>query len=110
MDKPCRNSPAPTRNGARVCPTVGHDLPDRGDECNEIGLKFSPDYYLSTTVEYPVQKFSPTEYKNFPRRVGGTASPTGGPDLPDPPSGANPGPNHWTNSDNLFFHLKDYDI
>ncbi|GBM65879.1 hypothetical protein AVEN_238813-1 [Araneus ventricosus] len=37
------------RNGARVCPTG-----------NEIGLKISPDYYLSTTVEYPVQNFSPT--------------------------------------------------
>ncbi|GBO11923.1 hypothetical protein AVEN_185458-1 [Araneus ventricosus] len=23
-----------------------------GEECNEIGFKFSPDYYLSTTVEY----------------------------------------------------------
>ncbi|GBN22906.1 hypothetical protein AVEN_142012-1 [Araneus ventricosus] len=38
--------------------------PDRGArsprQCNEIGLKFSLDYYLSTTVEYPVQKFSPT--------------------------------------------------
>ncbi|GBO17234.1 hypothetical protein AVEN_144291-1, partial [Araneus ventricosus] len=32
----------------------------QGDECNEIGLKLSVDYYLSTTVEYPVQKFSPT--------------------------------------------------
>ncbi|GBN55498.1 hypothetical protein AVEN_30835-1 [Araneus ventricosus] len=31
-----------------------------GDKCNEIGLKFSPDYYLSSTVEYPLQKFSPT--------------------------------------------------
>ncbi|GBN81182.1 hypothetical protein AVEN_249406-1 [Araneus ventricosus] len=40
----------------------------RGEECNEIGFKFSPDYYLSTTVEYPVQKFSPTGYKIFPRR------------------------------------------
>ncbi|GBM56393.1 hypothetical protein AVEN_132865-1 [Araneus ventricosus] len=40
------------RRGAR--PAV------RGDECNEIGLKLSLDYYLSTTVEYPVQKFSPT--------------------------------------------------
>ncbi|GBN80396.1 hypothetical protein AVEN_270759-1, partial [Araneus ventricosus] len=45
-------------------------LPDRvarpavlGDECNEIGLKFSPNYYLSTTVEYLIQQFSPTGYK-----------------------------------------------
>ncbi|GBN51880.1 hypothetical protein AVEN_80681-1 [Araneus ventricosus] len=64
------------RNGARVCPTGGHGLPDKrarpavwGDECNEIGLKFLPDYNLSATFEYPVQKFSP---------MGGTASPTGG--------------------------------
>ncbi|GBM09225.1 hypothetical protein AVEN_226720-1 [Araneus ventricosus] len=58
---------------ARLCPKGG-DLPDkgarfarqgarpavRGNECNGIGLKLSLDYYLSTTVEYPVQKFSPT--------------------------------------------------
>ncbi|GBN12578.1 hypothetical protein AVEN_57687-1 [Araneus ventricosus] len=56
----------PPWNGARLCPTRGPGLPDRGhdllyggEECNEIGLKLSPDYYLSTTVEYPVQKFSP---------------------------------------------------
>ncbi|GBN54525.1 hypothetical protein AVEN_127162-1 [Araneus ventricosus] len=65
----------------------GGDLPDRGDECNEIGLKFSPDYYLSSTVEYPVQKFSPTGYqippvfyKIFPPKLG----------TPGPPSGATP--------------------
>ncbi|GBN82488.1 hypothetical protein AVEN_217360-1 [Araneus ventricosus] len=69
-----RQSDFGNRNGARVCPTGGldlttrrHGLPDRGarpavqgDECNEIFLKFSPNYYLLTTVEYPVQKFSPT--------------------------------------------------
>ncbi|GBM28698.1 hypothetical protein AVEN_116710-1 [Araneus ventricosus] len=85
------------RNGARVCltgepdlPNRGNGLPDRGhdllygeDECNEIGLKFSPNYYLSTRVEYPVQKFSHTGYKICSRR--------GGAGHPGPPSGANPG-------------------
>ncbi|GBN70814.1 hypothetical protein AVEN_171776-1 [Araneus ventricosus] len=61
------------RNGSRVCPTgesrfarQGARSPRQGarpavlgDECNEIGLKFSPDYYLSTTVEYPIEIFSP---------------------------------------------------
>ncbi|GBN15104.1 hypothetical protein AVEN_27350-1 [Araneus ventricosus] len=64
------------RNGIRVCLTLGEGTvsPTRGttcctgDECNEIGLKFSPDSYLSTTVEYLVQKFFPTGYKKFPRR------------------------------------------
>ncbi|GBN72140.1 hypothetical protein AVEN_33225-1 [Araneus ventricosus] len=61
--------------GARLCSKGGGcDLPDkgarsarqgvrpavRGDDCKEIGLKSSQDYYLSTTVEYPVQKFYPT--------------------------------------------------
>ncbi|GBN22510.1 hypothetical protein AVEN_239308-1 [Araneus ventricosus] len=52
--------------GARFCPK-GSDLPYNGarpavrdDECNEIGLKLSLDYYLSTTFDYPVQKISPT--------------------------------------------------
>ncbi|GBL91732.1 hypothetical protein AVEN_71371-1 [Araneus ventricosus] len=76
------------RNGARVCPTGAPDLPDRGhdllyggDECNEFGLKFSPDYYLSTTVEYPVQIFSSTGRKIFPRWGAGP---------PGSPSGATP--------------------
>ncbi|GBN87945.1 hypothetical protein AVEN_6457-1 [Araneus ventricosus] len=51
-----------------------------------MALKFSPDYYLSTTVEYPVQKFSPTGYKIFtrwgraqhPRRRGLAPGPTSG--------------------------------
>ncbi|GBL92192.1 hypothetical protein AVEN_39267-1 [Araneus ventricosus] len=38
----------------------GARLAVRGDECNEIGLKLSLDYYLSTRVEYLVQKISPT--------------------------------------------------
>ncbi|GBN15158.1 hypothetical protein AVEN_266516-1 [Araneus ventricosus] len=42
-----------SRQGGTVCPTGG-------DECNEIGLKLSLDSYLSTRVEYSVQKFSPT--------------------------------------------------
>ncbi|GBM32370.1 hypothetical protein AVEN_239769-1 [Araneus ventricosus] len=67
----------PNRNGTRVCPTGGTTC-CMGGECNEIGLKFSPDYYLSTTVEYPVQIFSLTRYKIFPDGGGGTASPTGG--------------------------------
>ncbi|GBM92014.1 hypothetical protein AVEN_63856-1 [Araneus ventricosus] len=50
-----------------------------GDECNEIGLKFSSHYYLSTTVGYPVQIFSPTVYKIFPRWGGGHSIPDGGP-------------------------------
>ncbi|GBO39200.1 hypothetical protein AVEN_44328-1 [Araneus ventricosus] len=45
------------RQGGTVCPTGGQDLLYGGKECNEIGLKFSPDYYLSTTIEYPVQKY-----------------------------------------------------
>ncbi|GBM03114.1 hypothetical protein AVEN_200808-1 [Araneus ventricosus] len=46
-----------------VCPTGGTVSPTPavwGDECSEIGLKYLPDYYLSATVEYPVQTFSPT--------------------------------------------------
>ncbi|GBO31072.1 hypothetical protein AVEN_185382-1 [Araneus ventricosus] len=39
-------------------PGQGSIICCKEDECNEIDLKFSPDYYLSTTVEYPVQKFS----------------------------------------------------
>ncbi|GBN28720.1 hypothetical protein AVEN_221430-1 [Araneus ventricosus] len=53
--------------GARLCPKggglfarQGAQPAVRGDECNEIGLKLSLEYYLSTTVEYPVQKFSPS--------------------------------------------------
>ncbi|GBN80225.1 hypothetical protein AVEN_23847-1 [Araneus ventricosus] len=56
-----------------ICPTGGHGLPEKGarpavwgDEWNEIGLKFLPDYYLSTTVEYPVQKFSPMGGPSIP--------------------------------------------
>ncbi|GBN02691.1 hypothetical protein AVEN_237418-1 [Araneus ventricosus] len=62
----------------------------RRDECNEMALKFSPDYYLSTTVEYPVLKFSPDG--------GDTASPTGGPWPPGPPSGATPPATNSLNS------------
>ncbi|GBM28332.1 hypothetical protein AVEN_229516-1 [Araneus ventricosus] len=53
------------RRGGTVSPTRGHDLLYEGIE---IGFKFSPYYYLSTTVECPVQKFSPTGFKIFPRR------------------------------------------
>ncbi|GBN20698.1 hypothetical protein AVEN_70825-1 [Araneus ventricosus] len=67
-----------SRNGARVYPTVGRfarqgaQSPRQGmtcstgGECNEIGLKFSPDYYLSTEVEYPVQNFSRRDTNFFP--------------------------------------------
>ncbi|GBO33703.1 hypothetical protein AVEN_161028-1 [Araneus ventricosus] len=72
----------------------GHGLPYKGtrpavwgDECSEIGLKFLPDYYLSTTVEYPVQKFSPTGYKIFPDA--GAQHPRREA-WPPPPSGATP--------------------
>ncbi|GBN17670.1 hypothetical protein AVEN_275739-1 [Araneus ventricosus] len=59
-------------------PNRGHDLLyRRGDECNKIGLKFLPDYYLSTTVEYPVQIFSPDGIQKFSPMGEGTASPTG---------------------------------
>ncbi|GBM22289.1 hypothetical protein AVEN_144660-1 [Araneus ventricosus] len=76
-----------SRNDARDCPTGGHDLPDSGDECDEIGLKFSPDYYFSTTVGYPEQKFFQTGYK------------------PGPPSGATPGSVTLILDEHLSFHL-----
>ncbi|GBN48731.1 hypothetical protein AVEN_35285-1 [Araneus ventricosus] len=66
-------------------PDRRHGLPDKGtrpavwgDECNEIGLKFLPDYHLSTTFEYPVQKFSPMGGAQHPRQEGP------GPPVPPP--------------------------
>ncbi|GBN55712.1 hypothetical protein AVEN_35525-1 [Araneus ventricosus] len=72
-------------SGVRVCPTGGSTISStggarptvRGDECNEISLKFSPDIYLSTSL-IPHTKI-------FLDR---------GPWPPGPPTGATPAGNY----------------
>ncbi|GBM61925.1 hypothetical protein AVEN_69579-1 [Araneus ventricosus] len=66
------------RQGVRS-PRQGERPAVRRNEYNEIGLKFLPVYYLSATVEYPVQIFSP---------MGGTASSMEWPCPRSPPFGS----------------------